>query len=342
MTPSRDRLAALPKAELHVHLDGSLRPATMLDLAREEGIKLAVEDADGLADYMVVRGAHDLEEYLQRYEVTLALMQRREALERIAEEFVRDVAAEGLTYVETRWCPELHTRRELSREDAVAAVVAGLRRGEEATGVVARTIICSIRTFDPPISLELAAVAANFAGDRVVGFDLAGPERGHPPGRHGAAFERARAAGLHLTVHAGEAAGAASIREALDRCHAERLGHGTRLHEDPALETRVSDLGIALEVCVTSNVQTRAVPTAEAHPVTRYLRAGVAVTLNTDSRLMGGITLVDEYVLALERLGWSPTELRAAALNGFRAAFLPDEERAALLANAARAWAGVE
>lgn len=341
MTLSRARLAALPKAELHVHLDGSLRPSTMLELAGEEGVALAARSAEALADYMVVRGAHDLEEYLQRYHVTLTLMQRREALERIAEEFVRDVAAEGVTYVETRWCPELHTRGGLARDEAVEAVVTGLRKGEDATGVVARTIICSLRTFDPGVSLELAAVASDFAGDGVVAFDLAGAERGHPPGHHRAAFERARAGGLHVTVHAGEAAGAESIREALELCHAERLGHGTRLFEDPALQARITERGVALEVCITSNVQTRAVRAAEAHPVTQYLRAGVPVTLNTDSRLMGGITLIDEYALAVERLGWTAAEARTVALNGFRAAFLTDGERAELLARAERDWAEV-
>jgi len=335
------RLTELPKAELHVHLDGSLRPETMLELAREERIRLPATTPEALAEYMVVRDAPDLDGYLARYQVTLSVMQTAAALERIAEEFVRDIALEGVLYVEARWCPELHTRRGLSREDAVSAVLRGLARGEAATGVTARTIVSSLRTFEPARSLELAAVAAAFAGDGVVGFDLAGSEHDHLPGVHRAAFDRARAAGLHITVHAGEAAGPASIREALDLCHAERLGHGTRLREDPTLEAHVTRTRIPLEVCITSNLQTHAVLSAAEHPVTRYLRAGIPVTLSTDSRLMGGITLVDEYVLALDQLGWSLSELATVALSSFQAAFLPAPLKDQLLSRARSAWGPV-
>lgn len=341
MSDLRTRLAILPKAELHVHLDGSLRPDTMLELAREEGIRLPAATPDALAEHMVVRDAPDLDRYLTRFQVTLSVMQRAAALERIAEEFVHDVSREGVHYVETRWCPELHTRHGLSREDAVAAVLRGLARGEAATGVTARTIICSLRTFEPALSLELAAVAAAFASEGVVGFDLAGSERGHPPGPHRAACDRALAAGLHVTVHAGEAAGPDSVGEALDLCHAERIGHGTRLGEDRALEARVARDGIPLEVCITSNVQTHAVGSPEEHPVTRYLRNGIPVTLSTDSRLMGGITLVDEYALTLDRLGWSPSELASVALNAFQAAFLPADIKDGLLGRARAAWGTV-
>jgi adenosine deaminase len=336
-----EHIASLPKAELHIHLDGSLRPATMLELAREEGISLPASTPEELASYMVVRDVPDLEGYLARYRFSLSVMQSAAALERIAEEFVHDVSREGVTYVEARWCPELHTRRGLTRADAVQAVLRGLERGESATGVTARTIIASLRTFDPSTSLELAELASDFVGQGVVAFDLAGSERDHPPGPHRAAFERARAAGLHLTVHAGEAAGPDSIRDAIRLCGAERLGHGTRLGDDQALADEVRRAQVPLEVCITSNVQTHAVPSPEAHPVTGYLRAGVPVTLSTDSRLMGGITLVSEYVLALERLGWSEAELASVAVAGFRAAFLPDEQREALVRQAEEAWGGV-
>jgi len=220
-------------------------------------------------------------------------------------------------------------------------VLRGLARGEAATSVTARTIICSLRTFEPTLSLELAAVAASFAGDGVVAFDLAGSERGHPPGPHQAACDRARASGLHVTVHAGEGAGPDSVRDALDLCHAERLGHGTRLREDPALEARVTRARIPLEVCITSNLQTHVVTSPEEHPVTRYLRNGIPVTLSTDSRLMGGITLVDEYALTLDRLGWSAAELASVAVNALEAAFLPAEIKGTLLGRARAAWGAV-
>lgn len=329
-TISRDLIHRLPKVELHVHLDGCLRPQTMLDLAREQGVRLPADDPDGLRRAVYVRHAKSLEEYLERYVITLSVMQTPRALERIAYEFVLDSAAENLRYVEVRYCPALHTPA-LTLTQAVEAPLAGLKRGERETGTMARLIVCGLRTLPPRVSLDLARLAGDYGGDGVVAFDLAGAERGHPAKDHAAAFAHARDHGLACTCHAGEGDGPDSIRQALEACGAQRIGHGTRLWEDPALEEIVRERQIPLEVCVTSNVHTGTARAAEDHPLRRYLRLGCLLTLNTDSRLMDGITLSDEYWLAHRALGLDRSELDRLVLNAARSAFLPEPEKQRLV-----------
>jgi adenosine deaminase len=340
MTLTRDAVHRLPKVELHVHLDGCLRPATMLELAREQGVPLPAEEPDALARALYVRHAKNLEEYLERYTVTLSVMQTPPALERIAYEFLVDAALENVRYVEVRYCPALHTPA-LTLTQAVEAPLAGLKRAEAETGAAARLIICGLRTLAPRVSLDLARLAASYAGDGVVGFDLAGAELGHPAGDHAAAFDHARAAGLHCTCHAGEGDGPDSIRQALEVCGAERIGHGTRLAEDPALEAVVRERGVALESCITSNVHTGTVADPSHHPLKRYLDGGCTISLNTDSRLMDGITLSDEYWLGHRALGLDRSDVEQLVLHGARSAFLPDAERAALVQRITREMAAV-
>ena len=328
---TRDLLHRLPKAELHVHLDGCIRPATMIELARAQGVTLPADEPGALARAMFVRNAQNLEQYLDKYTVTLAVMQTAAALERIAYEFVLDSAAENVRYVEVRYCPALHTPA-LTYAEAVEAPLAGLKRGEAETGTVARLIVCGLRTLAPTVSLDLARLAVDYRKDGVVAFDLAGSERGHPARDHARAFEHARGNGLACTCHAGEGDGPESIRQALDICGAQRIGHGTRLHEDPNLAAFVCERGIPLEMCLTSNLHTHTVTDLAQHPAREYLRRGCAVTLNTDSRLMDATTLTDEYWVAHQKLGWQRAELEQVLLNAFRAAFLPDAEKVALLA----------
>ena len=324
----------MPKAELHVHLDGSLRPATMLDLARDAGITLPAADADALRRWMLVDDARNLEDYLARFEHTIALLQTPEAIERVAYEMVADAAADGLRYLEVRYCPQLSTRHGMLMDDAIAAEWRGLQRGEREFGVVARIINCSLRHFDPQLSREIAEHSVRMQQHGVVGFDLAGGEAGRPPERHRDAFEIAARGGLGITVHAGEAAGWESIFEAVHSCRAMRIGHGTRLWENPALLAYVRDRRICIEVNITSNVQTHAVASAAEHPVRRYFDDGIPVTLCTDSWLMGGVSLTDEYVTAQTALGFTAAELEAMALTAFEHAFLPWPERLALLGDA--------
>jgi adenosine deaminase len=327
---TKDALRRWPKAELHVHLDGALRPATMLDLARAQNIRLPADTPEALAKAMLVRDAHSLEEYLQKYEITLSVLQTRAALERVAYEFVVDVAAENVRYVEVRYSPLLH-RPALTLAQAIEAPLAGIRRAEAETGTKVGLIVCGIRTRAPAESLELAHAAADYRSAGVIAFDLAGAERGHPARAHRAAFEYAAAHGMACTCHAGEGDGPDSIHQALHECGATRIGHGTRLGENPALLEEVVARKIPLEMCLSSNVHTHTVSQVADHPFKRYLQHGVVVTLNTDGRLTDGVTLTDEYYLAHAALGLSPDDLSRVVLNACESAFLPDYEKVALV-----------
>lgn len=329
---TRELIARLPKAELHVHLDGSLRPTTMIELARAADLDLPTRDPDALRQYMLVDDARNLVDYLARFDITIALLQTPEAIERVAWEMVEDAARDNVRYLEVRYCPRLSTRGGLTLDEVTAAERRGLARGERDFGVRTGIIDCSLRHYDPEVSLEIARAAVRNRPNGVVAFDLAGPEAGHPPSAHRAAFDCAAEGLLGITVHAGEAAGPESIAEALHYCHADRLGHGTRLFEDPALQDYVRDRRVPIEINLTSNLQTRVVARAAEHPVRRYLDAGLNVTLSTDSWLMSGVVLTDEYWLAHRELGFSRQEIDTMILNGFNSAFLPWPERQALLA----------
>jgi adenosine deaminase len=330
----REYLRRLPKAELHVHLDGSLRSETMIDLARQTDVVLPTHDPETLRQWMLVSDARNLTDYLGRFEYTIALLQTPEAIERVAYEMVEDAAADGLRYLEVRYCPRLSTRAGLSMDDAVAAEWRGLQRGEADFGVVARIINCTLRQLEPEVSVAIAEHSVRMRDHGVVGFDVAGPEAGHPPQVHAEAFDIAARGGLGITVHAGEAAGWESIFEAIHACRAARIGHGTRLFENEELLRYVRDRRLCVEINITSNVQTRAVRTAAEHPVRRYYHDGLAVTLCTDSWLMSGVTLSDEYLTAHDALGFSRADLESMALTGFEYAFLPWPERRALIARA--------
>jgi adenosine deaminase len=331
---TRELLRTLPKAELHCHLDGSVRAETMLELAREYGQTMPVDDPDALREHMVVKDAHNLEEYLERFAVTLSVMQRADAIERIAYELGEDASRDGVRYLEARYAPVLTIRDGLSLDEAVEAAARGLARAERDHDIVARIIVCGLRHLEPAVSLDLAKLAVAHRGRGVVGFDLAGGERGHPARAHAEAFAYARQHELAVTVHAGEGDGADSVRQAVHVCGADRLGHATRLIEDESLTSYVNDRRIALEVCLTSNVQTHATESLDAHPVRQYFDRGMNVVLNTDNRLMSGTTLTDEYLLAARHHGFTFDELAAIALNGFASAFIPWEQRLRLLQRA--------
>lgn len=334
-TLDRKLLCRLPKADLHCHLDGSVRPQTLLDLAGEYGHTMPRSEPEALRDYMRVSKARNLEDYLERFAVTLSVMQTADALERIAYELVEDASHDGVRYIEVRYAPVLNVLEGLSLGECVEAALRGIQRAERDHGTVGRVVVCAIRTMSPDVSLELAQLAVAYRNEGVVGFDLAGGEAGHPASRHAHAFAYARDHDLACTCHAGEGDGAHSVRAAVHVCGANRIGHATRLFEDEALTQYVNDRRIALEICLTSNVQTRAVETYEQHPVRYYFDRGMNVVLNTDNRLMSDTTLTEEYGHAAE-IGFSFVELSRIALNSFESAFLPWEERARLLAVARR------
>lgn len=328
---TRELVRRLPKTDLHVHLDGSVRPSTMLELAELQGIAMPRGTADELGAHMHVSDARDLVDYLQRFEVTLSVMQTAEAIERIAYELAEDSAAENVRYMEVRFCPALNTRGTLAAADAVEAALNGLRRAELAHGISTGVIVCGLRNLSPATSVELAEIAVAYRDRGIVAFDLAGAEWGHPPAAHKAAFDLAANANLPITIHAGEAYGAASIHEAIHSCHARRIGHGTRLHEDPDLMRFMNDFRIPLEVCLTSNVQTRVAPELRDHPARLYYDHGLVVTLNTDNRLMSATTMTDEFWAAHTQLELEWEDLCDIALMGFEAAFMPYAEKLAMV-----------
>lgn len=331
MAVTRELLLALPKAELHVHLDGSLRPATLIELARERGQPLPVWEPDALARHMVASDTRSLEEYLAHFDTILSVLQDAAAIERVAYELAEDNARENVRYLEVRFSPALNTRDGLTPAEAVDASLRGLARAEERFSIDTELIVCGLRNLDPSTTRMLADLAVSYKGNGVVAFDLAGAEHGHPAKEHQEAFQAVANAELGVTAHAGEGDGPDSIRQALRYCHAHRIGHGTRLREDTDLMRYVKDLRIPLEVCITSNVQTGAVPSYDEHPIRSYFDQGLVVTLNTDNRLVSGTTLTDEYWKAHRHLGFTWPELQQVAHMGFQSAFLPQAEKVALL-----------
>lgn len=330
--PSAEQLRRMPKIDLHCHLDGSMRPETMLDIARKENVVLPRSTAHELRDYMRADNVTSLEDYLARFDATISVLQTSEALERSAYELVEDAHSDGVRYIEVRNAPRLNTRRGLSLDEVMDATLRGLARGEAEFGTTARFICCSLRHWSPAVSLEMAELAVRYMDRGVVGFDLAGGEAGHPAGEHAVAYLYAREHFLDVTCHAGEGDGPESIEQALFLCGAYRIGHGVRAGEDPMLLAFLRDRQIPLELCPTSNVQTHAVRSSAEHPIKRYLDYGVAVTINTDNRLISGITLTDEFVLLTNEMGFTTADLARCVLNGCRAAFLPLPERHQLTA----------
>ena len=336
--PALRRLAAaMPKAELHLHLDGSVRVETALELARTRGID-APDSIAGMS-VVLIGSAHgaDQAELLKTFDLPIALMQDAEALERTAAELVEDKAADNVRYVEIRWGPMLHVRRGLSLEDGIAAVVDGAREAGVRLGVEVRLICTAIRSHPPEDNVRLAEVAAQFRDRGLVAWDLAGQEARFPdPATHARAFDAARAGGLRLTIHAGEWGGAAQVRRALV-VDPERIAHGPLAIDDPALVAELATRGITLDLCPTSNVQAGIVPSLEAHPIVRLHRAGVSVTLSTDDRTVSDIELSEEYVRTVERIGLTLPELWAIDRRALDVAFA-DEPTLARLRAEFEAW----
>ncbi|MEW2630115.1 adenosine deaminase [Streptomyces sp. NPDC048389] len=333
-----------PKVVLHDHLDGGLRPATIIELAHEAGYRdLPTQDPDRLAVWF--REAADsgsLERYLETFAHTCAVMQTREALERVAAECAEDLAADGVVYAEVRYAPEQHQERGLSLDAVVEAVNAGLREGERRTGgrITVRALLTGMRHTDR--SLEIAELTVAHRDRGVAGFDIAGGEIGNPPARHLPAFRHLKQHSCHFTIHAGEAVGAESIHEAVQVCGAERIGHGVRItddiqvHDDGTatlgrLASYVRDNRIALEVCPTSNLQTGAAKSYDTHPIDLLRRLGFRVTLNTDNRLVSGTTMSEEFRHMSDAFGYGPEVFEELTVAAAESAFLPLPERQRLI-----------
>ena len=334
MTLTRDDILAWPKAELHCHLDGSLRLETMLDIARAEDKMNVLPDdtVEGLTEILRdIDNSETLEAYLAWFRYTIPLMQSYEALYRVTHELVEDNAEENVRYLEIRYAPILHTEEDLSIEEVNDTVLQAAQDAEDEIGVTVNVIICGLRDRYESASMRQAELAAEYRHRGVVAFDLAGGEAGNPPKGHLHAFYHARNHLLNLTIHAGESWGPDSIRQALFYCGAHRIGHGISLQEDPELMQYFADHRIPLEMCPTSNVQTHVVPSLEAHPITTYVRNGVPVTVNTDNRLFSRTTVTDELWRVYQHCGIDENQLREIALNGFRYAFLSHDAKQEML-----------
>ena len=353
--PSAGQRAALPedvvrrapKVLLHDHLDGGLRPATIVELAAETGYDaLPTTDVEELGRWFVeAADSGSLVRYLETFAHTVGVMQTHAALVRVAAECAQDLAADGVIYAEVRFAPELHVTRGLSLDEVVQAVLEGFRLGEDAAAAAGhpirvRALLTAMRT--AARSREIAELVVDYRDQGVVGFDIAGAEAGFPPSRHLDAFEYLRGESCHITIHAGEAFGLPSIHEAVAFCGCERLGHGVRIVDDIAvgadgeaslgrLATYVRDLRIPLELCPSSNVQTGAAASIAEHPIGLLARLRFRVTVNTDNRLMSGTSMTREMLLLSEAFGWGLEEMRWLTVNALKSSFINFDERLALI-----------
>ena len=317
----RERIAAMPKAELHLHLDGSLRIGTALELASTRQVDAPRDPAAMAAALVAPMPCASQAELLKAFDLPIALMQDAEALERIARELVETKAADGVRYVEIRWGPLLHVLGGLSLTDGIAAVCAGAGEAGARTGTTVRLIATALRSHDPERNVELAETAARFIGEGLTGWDLAGQEAAYPdPRTHGHAFEVARALGLRITLHAGEWGGADQVRQAL-AMDPERIAHGPGAIDDPQLCAELQARAVTLDLCPHSNWQAGIVPSVAEHPLARLHRLGVPVTLNTDDTTVSDITLSEEYVAAVEQIGLTLPELWAIDRHALDVAF---------------------
>jgi adenosine deaminase len=321
---------ALPKTDLHVHLDGSLRLETILELAEADHIALPSNTLEGLRDAIGCgNNFGSLVDYLRGFEITLRVMQSEDALERIAFELAEDAHRENVRYMEVRYSPMLHTQRGLKLTKVVEAVLDGLRRARETYGIKANVIICGIRNISPESSYEMAELAVAYKGRGVVGFDLAGAEYDHPAKHHRAAFQLVRDNNINTTIHAGEAYGPESIAQAIHVCGAHRIGHGVRLRENGDLLHYVNDHRIPLECCPSSNVQTGAVNSLAVHPLKFYFDLGLRITVNTDNRLITDTSVSKELWLVHTQMGVPFRDIKSIIVSGFKSSFRPFHEKQA-------------
>jgi adenosine deaminase len=336
--PTFEQLRAAPKVLLHDHLDGGLRPATIIELARETGYDaLPTTDETALAAWFTEGASRqDLLLYLETFAHTVGVMQTKDALIRVAAECAQDLAADGVVYAEVRFAPELHLNAGLSLDEVVEAVLEGFRRGSAGTRLTMGTIVTAMR--HAAHSTQIAELAVRHRDAGVVGFDIAGSEAGNPPTRHLDAFRLVAAENFHITIHAGEAFGLPSIWEAVQLCGAERLGHGVRIVDDITigddgraslgrLASFVRDRRVPLEMCPTSNVNTGVCSSIAEHPIGLLVRLKFRVTVNTDNRLMSGVSLTSEMASLVEAFGYGWTEIEWLTLNAMKSSFWPFDQR---------------
>ncbi|TXK78372.1 adenosine deaminase [Paenibacillus sp. N3.4] len=331
MIQTEELLSRLPKVDLHLHLDGSVKPETILELALQQGIELPVYDKVGLIPHMRVgEECGSLTEYLSKFDFTTRFLQSPEALERVAYEVVEQSAEHNCKYVEVRFAPQLHRKKGLTVEETMHHVVDGLKRGQRDFGIKAGVIAICMRNHSCDDNLEVIRAAAEFANKGVVAVDLAGDEATYPPEFFREVFAESRRLGIPVTIHAGEAAGANNVLEAVDQLGAVRIGHGVRLKENATILAMIKDRRIPLEMCPISNIQTKAVASWEAYPIREYLEQGLMITINTDNPSVSDTNITKEYRVLADRFGFTTPELIKLIMNGVEAAFMGEEDRVLL------------
>jgi adenosine deaminase len=328
----RELIQKLPKTDLHVHLDGSVRIPTLIELAKKYQVNLPSTDPDILKKKVQSgKTCQNLSEYLQGFDITLSVMQEPDALFRVAYELAEDAAQENIWYMEVRFSPILHIRKGLKLTTIVNAVLEGLQKAEKEFNIKTGIIICGMRNINPETSLKLAELSVAYKNKGVVGFDLAGQEESYPAKDHKEAFSLIRKNNINTTAHAGEAFGPESIHQAIHDCGAHRIGHGTRLYEDGDLMNYVNDHRIPLEICITSNIQTQAAKSYESHPLRFYYDYGLRVTINTDNRLVSDTTLTEEFYMVAKHLNLNLDDIKSMIMDGFKSAFLPNRAKSIML-----------
>ncbi|WP_235427156.1 adenosine deaminase [Cohnella kolymensis] len=317
--------------DLHVHLDGCVKPRTLLSLAELQGIPLPTYEANGLLTYLQVDGGcNNLSDYLVKFDFVLPFLQTKEALVQVAWEVVAEASVHRIRYIEVRFAPQLHRHNGLTTEEAINAVIQGLNKGEEQFGVKARVIAICMRNHSFGANLEVVESAASFYGKGLVAVDLAGDEASYPAELFRQVFRLARQRGIPITIHAGEAAGPDNIEEAVVNLGARRIGHGVRLKENVRVMEMIREQRIPLELCPTSNIQTRSVTGWDCYPIREYFEQGILFTVNTDNPGVSGTNITQEYKVLADKFGFSLAEITALILNGVEASFLDGEEKAAL------------
>ena len=321
-----------PKAELHNHIDGGIRVQTAIDLALKHKVNLPSYDYDTLSAILTNdESCQSLIEYFKPFEYTISILQTEESLERVMYEYLEDAAKDQIRYIEARFSPALHLKGGLSLSQVMEAVIKGKKQAEQDFNIKSNLIICGLRQNSVHENMELAQLAVSYKNKGVTAFDLAGEELGRPAKNHIKAFEIAIKNNLSRTVHAGEADGAHSIADAIHYLGAQRIGHGTHLFEDKDLLNYIIDKQIGLEVCLTSNMQTKSVKNISKHPIKSYFDQDIAVTINTDSTLISGTTLSNEYQLAHQLFDFDKDDLKKIILNSFEQAFIPYDEKQDLI-----------
>jgi len=344
-TLNEENIRKLPKVLLHDHLDGGLRPKTIIDLAKKNRVQLPHWEPDKLAKWFY-KGANkgNLKEYLEGFAITTSVMQTQDDLYRISYEMIEDIHNDGVVYVETRFAPVFHTKKGLKYDQVVDAVLRGLKDASIKYNVKFGLIICAMRNMSPALSLEMAKLAVKYREQGVVGFDLAGDELGYPPKDHLEAFHYIQRNNFYITIHAGEAFGKESIWQALQYCGTHRIGHGIHLKDDIMVaEDQIIEMGylaqyvldrrVPLEVCLSSNLHTGAVPDLKYHPFPIFHKYGFRVTLNTDNRLMSNTNLSKEFAIAVKNYNLNLKDIEKLTLNAMKSAFIHFSDRLDLIYN---------